>query len=200
VKIIEREPVGEIIPVHYEIRVGKDTVAFVYKPIACHSYNILKIKNQVMKIATIDTMLNFYLAFLYTNRPYYVNFTERILCMAQFLFDVQQKNRLSQKGLLQRFSITCYGHQDSVEEMRAEKAKKFKELQDKRGTAEFEEHFLNYKPTSSSSTFSSSSRKSHNPRNNVNKKTRRKKSTSNNKSIFGSWGTRRKSWKKKNKY
>jgi hypothetical protein len=193
VKIIKREPVGEIIPVHYEIRVGKDTVAFVYQPIACHSYNILKIKNQVIKIATIDTMLNFYLAFLYTNRPYYMNFTERILCMAQFLFDVQQKNRLSQKGLLQRFSITCYGHQDSVEEMRAEKAKKFKELQDKRGTPEFEEYFLNYKPTSSSSSSSSfsSSKKS--------KKTRRKKGTTsrNKKPIFGSWGTRRKSWKKK---
>jgi hypothetical protein len=202
VKIIEREPVGEIIPVHYEIRVGKDTVAFVYKPIACHSYNILKIKNQVMKIATIDTMLNFYLAFLYTNRPYYVNFTERILCMAQFLFDVQQKNRLSQKGLLQRFSITCYGHQDSVEEMRAEKAKKFKELQDKRGTDEFEEHFLNYKPTSSSTV--SFNKKSRNSRNNVNKRTRRKRHTNNSKFTFNPWGSnkygRRKSFKKQNKY
>jgi hypothetical protein len=195
VKIIKREPVGEIIPVHYEIRVGKDTVAFVYEPIACHSYNILKLKNQVIKIATIDTMLNFYLAFLYTNRPYYVSFTERILCMAQFLFDVQQKNRLSQKGLLQRFSITCYGHQDSVEEMRAEKAKKFKELQDKRGTPEYEEYFLNYKPTTAPS---SNMKYSH-------KKTRRKKASGNNKkSIFASWvgkkSRRNKSWKKKRPY
>jgi hypothetical protein len=99
-----------------------------------------------VKIATIDTMLNFYLAFLYTNRPYYTNFTDRILCMSQFLFDVQQKNRLKQKGLLKRFSIICYGHQESVEEMRTEKAKKYKELKDKRGTHEYEEWFLNYRP------------------------------------------------------
>jgi hypothetical protein len=146
VTIIKREPIGDIIPVHYEIKVGVDTIAFIYKPIACHSYNVLMFDKKKIKIATIDTMLNFYLAFLYTNRPYYTNFTDRILCMSQFLFDVQQKNRLKQKGLLKRFSIICYGHQDSVEEMRSEKAKKFKELKDKRGTHEYEAWFLNYRP------------------------------------------------------
>ena len=89
-------------------------------------------------------MLSFYLAFLYADRPYYD--PERILCMSKFLFDVQHKNRLEQKGLLRRFSIICYGHQESVEEMRAEKAKKYRELSAKRGTKEFEEYFLNYHP------------------------------------------------------
>jgi hypothetical protein len=145
-KIIKREPVGEIIPLHYEIKVGARTVAFIYKPVACHSYNIIKIKNQNVKIATIDTMLSFYLAFLYSNRPYFSNHSNRILCMSEFLFDVQNKNRLKQDGLLQRFSITCYGKQETVEEIRAEKAAKFKEMKDKRGTPEFEEWFLNYKP------------------------------------------------------
>jgi hypothetical protein len=94
-------------------------------------------------------MLSFYLAFLYADRPYYNEFLERILCMSKFLFDVQQKNRLEQKGLLQRFSIICYGHQESVEEMRAHKAEKYKELKlkkDKKNMKEFEEWFLNYKP------------------------------------------------------
>jgi hypothetical protein len=66
--------------------------------------------------------------------------------MSKFLFDVQQKNRLKQKGLLKRFSIVCYGHQQSVEEIRAEKAEKFKELKKNRDSREFEEWFLNYKP------------------------------------------------------
>ena len=145
-KIIYHKPVGEIIPEHYEIRVDNDTIVFLYKPIACHSYNVIKINGRNVKIATIDTMLSFYLSFLYTNREYYNEFTERILCMSKFLFDVQQKNRLKQKGLLKRFSIICYGHQDSLEEMRAQKAEKFKELQKKRGTLEYEEWFLNYKP------------------------------------------------------
>jgi hypothetical protein len=145
-KILYHKPIGEIIPEHYEVRIENDTIAFIYKPIACHSYNVIKIHGHKVKIATIDTMLSFYLSFLYTNREYYNEFSERILCMSKFLFDVQQKNRLEQKGLLKRFSIICYGHQESVEEMRAQKAKKFKELQTKRGTREYEEFFLNYKP------------------------------------------------------
>jgi hypothetical protein len=91
-------------------------------------------------------MLSFYLAFLYVERPYYNEFSERILCMSKFLFEVQQKNRLEQKGLLQRFSIICYGHQESVEEMRAEKAAKYKELKQTNNKAEMDEWFLNYKP------------------------------------------------------
>ena len=113
-KIIKRQPVGEVIPEHYEVKIGNDTIVIIYKPIACHSYNILNIKSQKVKIATIDTMLSFYLAFLYADRPYYNQFLDRILCMSKFLFEVQQKNRLQQKGLLRRFSITCYGHQESV--------------------------------------------------------------------------------------
>ena len=146
VKIIRREAVGEVIPLHYEIMIGKDSVAFIYKPIACHSYNNIQLHGQKVKIATIDTMLSFYLAFLYANKPYYNDYLERILCMSKFLFDVQQKNRLSQKGLLRRFSITCYGHQESVEEIRAHKAEKYKELKKSGDKKEFEEWFLNYKP------------------------------------------------------
>jgi hypothetical protein len=93
-------------------------------------------------------MLSFYLAFLYADRPYYNEFLDRILCMSKFLFDVQQKNRLEQKGLLKRFSITCYGHQETVEEMRAHKSEKYKELKSMPGKnkEEYEEWFLSYKP------------------------------------------------------
>jgi len=146
VKIIKREAIGEILPMHYEIKIKKETVIFMYKPIACHSYNTININEQKVKIATIDTMLSFYLAFLYANKPYYNDYLERILCMSKFLFEVQQKNRLQQKGLLRRFSITCYGHQSTVEDMRAEKSEKYKELKSKGNKLEFEEWFLNYKP------------------------------------------------------
>jgi hypothetical protein len=144
VKIVKHEPIGEVVPLHYELRIGNDTVAFLYKPVACHSYNVIILNSLKVRIATIDTMLSFYLAFLYADRKYYN--VERILCMSKFLFDVQQKNRLEQKGLLKRFSILCYGHQPSREEMRSEKAEKFKELKDKKGTNEYEEWFLNYVP------------------------------------------------------
>ena len=144
VKIIKRPGVGEIIAPHYEIKVGNDTVVFVYQPMACHSYNITKQDGYSVKIATIDTMLSFYLAFLYANRPYYDK--DRILCMATYLFQSQEKNRLAQKGLLKRFSINCIGHQETVEEMRAEKAEKFTELKELRGKPEYDEWFLRYRP------------------------------------------------------
>ena len=147
VKIIKRPSIGEIIAPHYEIRVGKDTVAFIYEPLACHSYNIIKESGNDVKVATIDTMLSFYLAFLYANRPYYDK--NRIMCMSKYLFEVQEKNRLAQKGVLRRFSINCMGHQETVEEMRAEKAEKFKELKDKKKTPEYDSWFLRYRPTDS---------------------------------------------------
>ena len=189
-KIIKRQPVGEVIPEHYEVKIGSDTVVFIYKPIACHSYNILNIKGQKVKIATIDTMLSFYLAFLYADKPYYNEFLERILCMSKFLFDVQQKNRLEQKGLLKRFSITCYGHQESVEEIRAHKAEKYKEIKQKGDKNEMEEWFLNYKPDDIKNKKIEKSQKGKK----IDKKKKRNVGTKKNKGILAIYGgkTRRK--------
>lgn len=144
IRIIKKEGIGEILAPHYEVRVGPETVAFIYKPLACHSYNIIKIKGNTIKVATIDTMLSFYLSFLFINRPYYDK--NRILCMAHALFKVQQKNRLQQKGLLKRFSINCYGEQPSIEAMRAEKTEKFQELSKGKNKTEYERWFLRYIP------------------------------------------------------
>jgi hypothetical protein len=172
VKIIKRPKLGEVIAPHYEIKVGNDTVAFIYEPIACHSYNVIKEEGYEVKIATVDTMLNFWLAFLYANRPYYDN--DRILCMANFLFDVQEKNRLAQKGLLKRFSINCIGHLDSLEEMRAHKAEKYLELKDKQDDPEYEEWFLKYRPLDKTKENNVKNTKS-NKSNRKKRKTRKKK-------------------------
>uniref|UniRef100_A0A6C0IW88 Poly(A) polymerase catalytic subunit domain-containing protein n=1 Tax=viral metagenome TaxID=1070528 RepID=A0A6C0IW88_9ZZZZ len=144
VKIIRRPGIGEIVAPNYEIKVSNDTIAFIYEPLACHSYNVIKQDDYQVKIATIDTILSFYLAFLYANRPYYDK--DRILCMSNFLFDVQEKNRLTQHVLLKRFSLNCMGHQQTIEEMRAEKAQKFIELKDQKESKEFQAWFLRYRP------------------------------------------------------
>jgi len=148
VQIIKHPGIGELIAPHFEVKVkiGKieETVAFIYKPLACHSYNVIKKGNKSIRVATIDTMLSFYFAFFFSDREYYDE--NRILCMAQYLFDVQQKNRLEQKGLLKRFSINCYGKQQSLEELREQKALKYKELKNKRNSEEYESWFLRYIP------------------------------------------------------
>jgi hypothetical protein len=184
VKIIKRPGVGEIIAPHYEIRVGNETIAFIYEPLACHSYNIVKEGGYDVKVATIDTMLSFWLAFLYSNRPYYDK--DRILCMSNYLFEVQEKNRLAQKGLLKRFSINCMGHQETVEEMRAEKAEKFIELKSKKNEPEYEEWFLRYRPLDTKNEDNSNSNsKTGNPRKTrSNKKKKRRTKTIKRKGIF----------------
>jgi hypothetical protein len=144
IKIDKHAGVGEIVAPHYEIRVDNDTIAFIYEPLGCHSYNMITIDGKKARIATIDTMLSFYLAFIYADLPYYD--PNRILCMSEYLFKVQQENRLKQKGLLKRFNMDCYGDQITLESTRKEKTKKYKELKNKKGTKEYEEWFLKYIP------------------------------------------------------
>jgi len=139
--------IGEIIPEHSIVKVNNVPIVFFYKPTACHSYNMLKIGKHNIKVATIDTILTFYFAFMYTDLPYYNK--DRLLCIAKLLFDVEAKNRLSQKGILRRFSIKCFGKQPSLEEIRSKKSDKFKELKNKMGTKEYNMWFLKYIPVSS---------------------------------------------------
>ena len=145
VKIFKKQPIGEYIDIHYEIIVNNDVIAFIYKPTACHSYNLITLNGQQIKVATIDTILSFYLIFIYANRPYYDE--NRLLCIAEYLFKVQLKNRLRQKGLLRRFSVLCYGKQKTLEDMREEKAKlyaQFKGNKDLRKSKLYNMNFFRY--------------------------------------------------------
>ena len=171
IRIYKKPGVGEIIPIHYEVVVDEDTVCFIYDSVACYSYNIIKIGHNIIKVASIDTMLNFFLAFLYADRPYYDH--DRIICMAQYLFYVQAKNRLEQKGLLKRFSINCYGNnRETLDTIRSIKAEKFKELKNKKGSKEYDEYFLRYTPGEKSNNKTRNNKTSNNSnktRNNSNK-------------------------------
>ena len=147
VKIFKKQAIGEYVDIHYEVIVNNDVIAFIYKPTACHSYNIININGQKIKVASIDTILSFYLIFIYANRPYYDE--NRLLCIAEYLFKVQLKNRLQQKGLLRRFSVLCYGKQKTLEDMREEKAKlyaKIKTNEVSRNSKLYNMNFFRYIP------------------------------------------------------
>jgi len=126
IQLIKHSEIGEIIPTHYEIRVGKDTVAFIYQANGCYSYNTIGIKGQQIKVASIDTILYFYFSFYYSSQPYY--YRDRILCMIDILYKVEQENRLNQRGLLKRFQSMCIGVEDNLIKIRKQKTDKFKEL------------------------------------------------------------------------
>ena len=121
VRIIKHKPIGEYVDYHYQVLVNKDTIAFIFNTNACHSYNIIYVNKQRVKVATIDTLLSFYLIFIYGNRNYLdVN---RLLCISEYLFKVQLKNRLEQRGLLRRFTTTCIGKQNTLEDIKQNKSK-----------------------------------------------------------------------------
>ena len=56
-------------------------------------------------------MLSLHLAFMYIKRPYYD--PNRIICMVEYLFKVQQYNRLSQRGILKRFILIVMENKNS---------------------------------------------------------------------------------------
>jgi hypothetical protein len=66
--------------------------------------------------------------------------------MCEYLFKIQQKNRVKLSGILRRFSISCYGKQKTIEDIRIEKAEQFKRLKNKRKTREYDKWFLRYNP------------------------------------------------------
>ena len=144
VKTVSHDAIGEIIPKHVELLVGKHSMAFLYEPIACHSYNKTVINNVSVNVATIETILAFYLSFMYADMPHYDK--DRLLCIAEFLFDVQRKHKLAQQGILKRFSINCYGKQQTLDDIRSEKALKHKLLRNKKDTKEYKMWFLRYNP------------------------------------------------------
>lgn len=142
VSVKEHDSIGELVSKHYSISVDDEYVAFIYEPISCHSYNVIKDGKHELKIGTIDTLLSYYLAFMYADRDYYDE--NRLLCLSSLLFKVQQENRLEQKGLLKRFGIQCYGIQQTLTSIREEKNKMKGILTP--GTKEYDEWFLKYIP------------------------------------------------------
>jgi len=178
-KKVQHPSVGEVIPQHIEFQIDKQSVLYIYKPIACHNYNIVKIDDKEVKIATIDTILSFYLAFIYNKDKTRFD-KNRLLCMSKFLFDLSEKHKTETNGILKRFSMNCFGNQPTLESIRSKKATKFKELKHDKNSEEYEQWFLKYRPDEK---YKKS--KTHKMKSKTNKKKQisKKKQTRKNKSI-----------------
>jgi len=145
--INKHEPLDELIPLSYEVLINEKSVAFLYYPNSCYNYNTIPKSNvpelkKDVRIATIDTILAFYLAFYYSDRPYYDK--DRIMCMAKFLFDVQKETKLLQKGILKRFNSSCLGNTKSLADMLEEKVAIMKKRHIR--NKEFSLRFFHYIP------------------------------------------------------
>ena len=138
--------VGDIVPKGWAVRWKDEILVTIFKPLGCHSYNVKFLGNKKVQIATIDTMLSFYLAFLFSPRKSEEWHEGRYRCMSEYLFQVQRENRLEQRGILKRFSIKCYGKQDTLATMRHEKSQKYEEFKNKKRSRDYEMYFLRYIP------------------------------------------------------
>ena len=145
--ITYREKIDEFVPMYFEVRLGQAVLAHVYESTSCHSYNVV-MDNDLkmnMRVASVETLLSFYLIFLYVD---HYNSGHRILCMAQKLTELQKKHRHETTGLLKRFAIDCHGTQKTKKDIMHQKYNKFMQLVDKKykkGDREYDEWFLNYK-------------------------------------------------------
>jgi hypothetical protein len=141
------QPIGEAIEEHYSISIDGEYVSFVFQPSGCHSYNMVKDKyNNTIKIGTIDTLFNYYLTFVFSNREYFN--PDRILCLCSILFKVQQDHRITNQKPLRRFGVDCYGTEASLADIRRKRTEMLSELEP--GTAEYEKWFLKYYPNKKS--------------------------------------------------
>ena len=145
INILKKEGIGELIPQHYVIKINDKIYVNIYQSQACYTYNKIKVGKNIVNIATIFTILSFYLIFIFTNNEMYdIN---RTLCTAHMLQNIYLKNKLKNSGLLKVFTIQCLGEQETFEDILQEKKDKFKEL--KKDSKDYEKWFLKYTPKES---------------------------------------------------
>ena len=85
-----------------------------------------------------------------------------MLCISELLFKVLEENKTYNKGILKRFPLTCIGEQKTLSDIKAEKARKYKEFKARnlsKNSKEYEMWFLRYTPYKKN-LYNSKSRKS----------------------------------------
>jgi len=130
---------GELVGAYHDFKVGKKTVAHIFEPTRCYARNEVEKKGETLRIASFDTLLSFYFAFLYAKHPK-LNKTS-IMCTANALYETMRNN--NNKGL-ERFPVKCYGKQETLRTLRAHKWKLRREL--KKGTVAYNRWFFRYSP------------------------------------------------------
>jgi len=136
------DKIGELIPEHYSLKVDGKIYVNIYQSEACYTYNRVKIDNKVMNIATIFTMMSLYLVFVFADNPNYD--TSRIMCTANMLQKIYERNKFKKSGLLRIYTIDCIGEQETFEDILLKKRDAFKNV--KKSDTKYEKWFLKYIP------------------------------------------------------
>jgi hypothetical protein len=136
-KTLEHEET-EIMPRRVDVLDDNGGILYqFYETQACHSYHTT---GDGLKIASIPTLLQFFLALIYSGEP--KDEVTRILCVAQRLMELAANKPNRALALLTPTS--CLGKQPSLLELRRERVDLFKKL--KRSSPDFVQYFFTYNP------------------------------------------------------
>jgi hypothetical protein len=113
----------------YEVYVEEFPLLYVILSDSCMNYNSYKQRN----IASYDTTLSQYFALSFMNIKHLSK--ARLLSYCYLLFQIKDEDH----PLMRRFSLPCYGNQETMEEIRKRREKYFKE---KRHSS----YFFHYRP------------------------------------------------------
>lgn len=156
------EETADFVPYHVAVQVRINggaalVIANLYKTNHCFNYNPLRSSSSgssgapvsILKIATLDTMMYFYLLFYYLDDAARYDKT-RLLGMAGVLMNLcgMDRSETGRRGrvLLRRFSDTCYGSEKSLVELKVEKGHLHNKLRKDRTSLLYQKHFLKYQP------------------------------------------------------
>lgn len=123
---------------------GKKSLFRFYDTTACHSYHTMK---NGVRVASIPTTLQFFFAYMYSGAEE-ANIAS-VLCIAQRLVD------LANDKPSRRFDILtpkeCIGEQETLTDMKRNKAKLYSDLGKDKASAEYLEYFFTYDPSDAAS-------------------------------------------------
>jgi hypothetical protein len=137
---IEEFKGNDILPNHVDILDEKGNVFMrVFEAVACHSYH----EAGGIKVASIPTALQFFLAFLYSDIE--EDEITHILCVCQRLIDIA--NYKSKRRFKILTPIDCIGKQDTLLDMRKTKAVLYEQLSKNKNSPEFLQYFFTYNPS-----------------------------------------------------
>lgn len=106
---------SEMIPKHSIIYFNNRPLVVIYNSTSCYAYKHVDGTN----ILSIDSMLSFMYAYLFTTRSYLV--LDKIKCAINILLNLQAKHINSLKPIWKRFDLQCYGHQPTMDDVKRKK-------------------------------------------------------------------------------
>lgn len=143
VSLKEYPAYAELMPPHTDINDPETnlTLVRIYETNACHSYHLAP---NGLHIASIPTLLQFFLAALYGPHELLDKPEQRFLCVAEHLMQLANNNLPRRYKLLT--PTTCLGKQKGLIDMRIEKSELYEKVRGNKNSREFLEYFFQYNP------------------------------------------------------